>query len=304
MTSIVLICVLSAALGGAIGFALWERAAAKRAADETERMADALGTSSELAASLDLDEVARRTVDAVAVLPGVDAVLLEAPNPAGGRTRAVRGLSDEEAERVAVQTTANSNLRAMDVAYRYRLDDVDQTAGFLRAGLVVPLVSEGRQIGALAAFTRSHSTEFPEETAAALERFGLARRRGHRQRASFRRGPAPRRRRRPDGAACGADAPTRPGPSDRGAGCSPREAPACCCSPEPSPSSLRRTSRRPCIPPPRWSASSPGAPDTPHPRRQLAEAAPMGRSARALGGVPTRPQLPRSARSDLRLFSA
>jgi diguanylate cyclase (GGDEF)-like protein len=169
----VLILALVAAFIAAAASAVLEWAAARRAKDEAARLAAAIGKTSELAASLDLDEVAQRAIDAVAALPGVDAVLLEAPNPAGGRTRAARGLSDEEAERVALQTTANSNLRAMDVTYRYRLDDADKAASFLRAGLVVPLVSEGRQIGALAAFTRVHATGFPEETVAALERLGL-----------------------------------------------------------------------------------------------------------------------------------
>lgn len=60
---------------------------------------------------------------------------------------------------------------------------------------------------------------------------------------------------------CGAGAPTPPEPSDGGGGSSPREAPDCCCSPEPSPSSLRQTSPRPSTPPPRCSPSLLGAPD-------------------------------------------
>ena len=177
MTELVLIGVLAAALATAsvsVVFAVRARRdAARHVREAAERFAGALGRTGELAASLDPEEVVQRTLDAVAALPGVDAVLLDALNPAGERTRAARGVSDEEAERVAMQTPANSNLRAMDVVYRYRLDDADKAASFLRAGLVVPLASEGRQIGTLAAFTRGPSTEFPEETVSALERFAL-----------------------------------------------------------------------------------------------------------------------------------
>jgi diguanylate cyclase (GGDEF)-like protein len=138
--------------------------------------AGALHLDDELAASLDPDEVAERTVDAAVGLPGVDAAFLDAPGPAGERTRAASGMTREEAERVALETPANRNLRALDVVYRYRLDDVERGGGFLRAGIVVPLVAEGRQVGTLSAFTRSPEAELAPEALAALEL--LARRAG------------------------------------------------------------------------------------------------------------------------------
>jgi diguanylate cyclase (GGDEF)-like protein len=178
MTGFVLIGALATALFvalSAVVFAARARSEAVRQVEEAaDRFAAALGRSGELAASLDPDEVAERTLDAAVALPGVDGALVDALNPAGERTRAARGVTEEEGERAAAHAPANRNLRAMDVVYRYRLDDVDKTASFLRAGLVVPLISEGRQIGALSAFTRATSAEFPEETVAALER--LARR--------------------------------------------------------------------------------------------------------------------------------
>jgi diguanylate cyclase (GGDEF)-like protein len=176
MTGSVLIGVLVLALtaAGALVFALRVRAEAERRVQEAAvRFAGALGRTGELAASLDPDEVAERTLDAAVALPGVDGALFDALNPAGERTRAARGVSEEEGERVAAHAPPNRNLRAIDVVYRYRLDDVDKAASFLRAGLVVPLASEGRQIGTLSAFTRDPSTEFPEETVGALERLAL-----------------------------------------------------------------------------------------------------------------------------------
>jgi diguanylate cyclase (GGDEF)-like protein len=174
MIQIVLIGVLVAAFIGAAVYAVRVRADAERRVREVaDRFAGALGRTGELAGSLDPEEVAERTLDAAVALAGVDGALLDALNPTGERTRAARGVTNEEVERVATHTPANRNLRAMDVVYRYRLDDVDKASSFLRAGLVVPLASEGRQIGTLSAFTRAPSAEFPEETVAALERLAL-----------------------------------------------------------------------------------------------------------------------------------
>ena len=180
VAEIVLIGVLVAAIAAAaVTVILAARAGAKtegRVKEAAARFADALGNARELGASLDRDQVVARTLDAVAALPGIDVVLLEVIDPAGERIRAARGVSADEAERAFLQLPANSNVRAMDVVYRYRLDHAAKGAAFLRAGLVVPLAAEGRQVGTLAAFTREASTEFPEETVVALER--LAQRAG------------------------------------------------------------------------------------------------------------------------------
>jgi diguanylate cyclase (GGDEF)-like protein len=172
MVEIVLIAALLVALAAAVAYAARVRSEAdRRLRHAAARFSGALGATSELAGSLDPDEVAEHTLDAALALPGVAGALLDAPSPSGGRTRAARGVSEEEVE--AMQPPANGNLRAMDVVYRYRLDDVGKTASFLRAGLVVPLSAEGRRIGTLSAFTRAPTAEFPEETVAALERLAL-----------------------------------------------------------------------------------------------------------------------------------
>jgi GGDEF domain-containing protein len=130
---------------------------------------------SELAASLDADAVIHQTLAATAALPGVDGavVLLD---EGGNRQTHAQGLSQEEATRVGLQTPANTNLRAMEVSYRYRLDEVSEASSLPRVGLVVPLRAEDRAIGSLAAISRSSSPAFPEETVGALE--GIARRAG------------------------------------------------------------------------------------------------------------------------------
>jgi len=162
VTEIVLVLLLVGVVSATVVFALWWRA---RADSRLRAVLAALGGETELAASLEPDEVVRRTLDAVAALPGVDAVALEA-----GETRALRGASAEEVERAALQTPTNRNLRALEVVYRYRLDEAEKATGLLRAGLALPLVAQGEAIGTLTVFSRSPAEGFPEETALALER--------------------------------------------------------------------------------------------------------------------------------------
>jgi diguanylate cyclase (GGDEF)-like protein len=145
-------------------------AAEARARAAVDRLTRTLGSGPELAASLDVAEVVRRTVEAAAALPGVDAVVLDAESPDGEHTRATVGVSDEEAERARLQAPPSTNVRALEVVYRYRLDEVDKATSFLRAGVVVPLKAQTGPIGTLTAFTRSPSHRFPDETVAALEK--------------------------------------------------------------------------------------------------------------------------------------
>jgi diguanylate cyclase (GGDEF)-like protein len=149
----------------AVGFALWTRAtAAARIAAAVQAVSSGLGWETELAASLDPEEVAGRVLAAAAALPGADAALLILE----GEAQAL-GLSEQEAQRCAHETPPNTNLRSMEVGYRYRLDEVEGSANLPRAALVVPLrIAEGA-IGSLSAVTRANPPAFPPETADALE---------------------------------------------------------------------------------------------------------------------------------------
>src|SRR6185437_2645718 len=148
----------------AVGFALWTRAAASaRVAASVRDLTAGLGWESELAASLDPDEVAGRVLTAAAALPGADAALLIFD----GRAQAV-GLSDQEAERAALETPPNTNLRSMEVVYRYRLDEVEGSS-WPRAALVVPLRTGEGTTASLSAITRANPPAFPPETADALD---------------------------------------------------------------------------------------------------------------------------------------
>src|SRR5258708_16492149 len=80
------------------------------------------------AASLDLDEVTERTLEAASTIQGVEAALLDAEAPEGARLSATVGMPVEEAAKAAVQLPENDNLRAVEITYRYRIDDVESSS--------------------------------------------------------------------------------------------------------------------------------------------------------------------------------
>jgi diguanylate cyclase (GGDEF)-like protein len=118
----------------------------------------------ELAASLDVTEVAERTLAALEAIPGVQAAALETP-----ATSASSGMHPEEAARARIGVPDNDNLRAVEVSYRYRLDDVEGSAPLLRAGIVIPLHADGVPAGSLSAFTRSSDHALTEAEVEAVE---------------------------------------------------------------------------------------------------------------------------------------
>ena len=124
----------------------------------------------ELAASLDLEEIAERTLEAAVAVPGVDAALLDAVAPNGERIRHAIGMPPEEADRTAIEVPDNDNLRAVEVAFRYRLDDASAEAPLVRAGLALPLRADGSVVGTLTAFSRGDGCT--EAQLGELERLG------------------------------------------------------------------------------------------------------------------------------------
>jgi diguanylate cyclase (GGDEF)-like protein len=145
---------------------------AAQAAPRPERFAG------ELAATLDLEEVAQRTIEAAGAIAGVDAVALEAAGPGGDDLAATVGISPEEADRTVVHLPENDNLRAVQVTYRYRIDDVDASAAVVRSSVVVPVRADGAAIGSLSAFARSSARTLSPAEIDELERL------------AFRAGPA------------------------------------------------------------------------------------------------------------------
>lgn len=203
MTLLVLICAVGVALLTAAGaaVAVWRvrasadaqvaDAVARMAAGMHETMRDLAGAVEtaqnasradhfvgELAASLDLDEVTERTLEAAAAVTGVEAAVIDAGAPEGGRLSATVGIAAEEAARTAINVPENDNLRAVEITYRYRIDDVDASAPVVRSGVILPMRSDGLPVGSLSAFTRSSHRQLSDSEIDELERL------------AFRAGPA------------------------------------------------------------------------------------------------------------------
>jgi diguanylate cyclase (GGDEF)-like protein len=203
VTLIVLICALGVAIltAAASAVAVWRvrNTADQRVADAVQKLAAGMQETmrdlaqavevaqtsradlqvSELAASLDLDEVTERTLEAVSTIPGVEAALLDAEAPEGARLSATVGMPVEEAAKAAVQLPENDNLRAVEITYRYRIDDVESaSASHVRSGVVLPMRSDGTTVGTLSAFSRSAGQTLGESQIDELERL------------AFRAGPA------------------------------------------------------------------------------------------------------------------
>ncbi len=142
---------------------------------ESSRRAPAPGPPlvSELAATLDLDEVTGRTLSSAAAVTGVDAALVEAGPPEGARVRATVGLADEEAPATALQVPDDEHLRAIEVTFHRRPDETDSGSSPVRAGVVFPLRAAGLPVGTLGAYTRAAGRRFSDGELDELERVAL-----------------------------------------------------------------------------------------------------------------------------------
>jgi diguanylate cyclase (GGDEF)-like protein len=122
-----------------------------------------------LASSLDLEEVTERALEAASAVDGVEAALIETGSADGGRLSVTLGMGDEEAAKAAIQVPDNDNLRAVEVSYRYRIDDVDASAQVVRFGVVLPMRADGLPVGSLSAFTRGSGKRLTDDQIDQLE---------------------------------------------------------------------------------------------------------------------------------------
>jgi len=149
--------------------------ALERAEDEGRRSR----IFSELAGSIDLDEVLSRTLEAAGSLEGADAGLVMLPDAQGGKPLvATLGLSVEEAERHAITGPPDGRLaRSITMAYTYPElerqgeDEVEQQ--IIHAGLAVPLPGETQTLGYLTIFTRRKGHQFADDDVRQLETLAL-----------------------------------------------------------------------------------------------------------------------------------
>jgi diguanylate cyclase (GGDEF)-like protein len=144
-----------------------ELAGAVERAEEESRRSRFL---SQIAGTIDLDDVLARTLEGAAALPGADAALIRLEGTDAKPVVATVGLSVEEAEGQAIggPPDARHDARAIELSYRYP----EELAGadLIHGGLAVPLVSEASgRFGYLTVFTRTPGRRFEDDDVRRLE---------------------------------------------------------------------------------------------------------------------------------------
>jgi diguanylate cyclase (GGDEF)-like protein len=124
----------------------------------------------ELAGSIDLDEVLSRTLEAGGAVPGVDAALVSITTTQDEQPIvATLGLSTEEAQRQVITGPPDSHdARAITLTYQYP-SGTDSTADLIHSGLAVPVPGESGPIGFLSVYSRSGDHRFAEDEMRELE---------------------------------------------------------------------------------------------------------------------------------------
>ena len=136
----------------------------------------------EIAATVDLDTVLNRVLEAARRPPGVDAAMVVLPEGggAGGAEPLVAtiGMSSEEAVRQPLSgPLAAQPARAVRIAYSYTPEETEDNGALIQGGISVPLRdAEGEPLGTLAAYWRGAERQATDEELALLEE--LARRAG------------------------------------------------------------------------------------------------------------------------------
>ena len=122
----------------------------------------------ELAGSIDIDEVLSRTLEAAGAVPGVDAVLVSIGGEENRPLVATLGLSTEEANRQVITGPPDGNeARAISLVYQY--PPGTESADLVHSGLAVPVPGEAGPIGFLSVYSRSPEHRYAEEEIRELE---------------------------------------------------------------------------------------------------------------------------------------
>ncbi len=124
----------------------------------------------ELAWTIELDQVLRRTLDAAAELEGVDAALVTALDETGAPMTKGHGLSDEEETQLQLdQQTGSERVQSRTVSYSQPQLRASSDPPPVVTSLQVPIEARGNTIGVVSVFSRDDVRPFPEETQRALE---------------------------------------------------------------------------------------------------------------------------------------
>jgi diguanylate cyclase (GGDEF)-like protein len=123
----------------------------------------------ELAGSIDLDEVLSRTLEAAGAVPGVDAALVSISGDHEKPIVATLGLSTDEAHRQVITGPPDGHeARAISLVYQYP-PGADAGPDLVHSGVAVPVAGETGPIGFLSVYSRSHEHRFAEEEIRELE---------------------------------------------------------------------------------------------------------------------------------------
>src|SRR6476620_9349277 len=124
----------------------------------------------ELAWTIEIEEVMRRSLDAAAALDGVDASLITVLGTEDEPMTKGAGLTEEEIRQLELdQRRGSGRVQSLTISYAptapARPDDPSPVA----ISLQVPIEARGRTIGVLSVFSRDELRPFSEETQQALE---------------------------------------------------------------------------------------------------------------------------------------
>jgi diguanylate cyclase (GGDEF)-like protein len=123
----------------------------------------------ELAGSIDLDEVLSRTLEAAGAVPGVDAALISISSDEEKPIVATLGLSAEEAHRQVITGPPDgTEARAISLVYQYP-PGADAGTDLVHSGLAVPVPGETAPIGFLSVYSRSPEHRYAEDEIRELE---------------------------------------------------------------------------------------------------------------------------------------
>ena len=140
--------------------------ALERAREETRRGR----LAGEIAASIDLDSVMRKTLDAAAAVPGTDAALIIVESVEGEPIDASVGLTPEEvAEHSLGQTPSGRLIRSMTVEYEQSAAPLPGASPPITVGLGVPIHSALDRLGLLSVFSRGEPSVFSASQLRELE---------------------------------------------------------------------------------------------------------------------------------------
>lgn len=124
----------------------------------------------ELAWTIEIEEVMRRTLDAAAELDGVDAALVTALDGTDEPLTKGSGLSKEEVQQLELdQRQGSGRVQSLTISYAPAAPAVPSDPAPVATSLQVPIEARGRTIGVVSVFSRKELQSFPEETHRALE---------------------------------------------------------------------------------------------------------------------------------------